>query len=831
MLKRTIAAIAVFALMFCPTFSAGARDDGNNMGNGNGRDGRIFHESVLPTGHDDSRHKGDYDWQKIDDNSRRKTDDSRQKIDSRRKDKNEFAPVAVKENTSDNWLIYWYVCGSYDIEPVAGNMTRSIKEVEATNIGGGKVKILMQLGGTESWRHPSFQQNNGKVGRYLFDGQWHQRGSLIPINGNDPKTLMSKPECLEEFLKLGNQIEQELYPDGNVRRVFIFDDHGGGSLSGVCCDPYAKRDILDLQEMRTAFDMVSKISREDPRFEIVAFDACLMSTYETAVALEGISRYMVASQEETNTYIGFGYTDLLNRLAENPAMKSEDLANTICDTYWNDSIRSEQGKTSSTGIYSNNILTSSVVNLSEMYNVRNAYEKFGDVAKNYAKKSSNKVHVIKGFREASDSAEKYPSASANRFFESANSPARLVDLRGFAEGAGNEFPELKGASDELVAAIDRAVIHEQRGKLLKRGSGLSTYYPFALTGANANIQRYEELARDGLAPKSQGEFYKWLYENRYALPDKTSSQTGSKVNTNPRALAGSDIPADSPFNLSDFANVPVEINYSNKTASIKLDESQMDRIAGVRCRLAAFDYYTDEKSTKQIRILLLGCNSKVDANWKTGEFTSNFDGKWLTIDGRPVWTELISDSTEKDKGGNKIGGAELYAVPISLNDRDCILLLACVYPEETFQIIGACPVTDTGLPSGEFYSLNKGDVVKPMFFYVGSSEDVFNELQEKYGDPENLTAAQQEEIAKQVVGQLLQIRYGSPLTLNDYVAIEEKPLPSGNYAFAFEFVNPIGNDTIGANQRNSFTVFKVTDGKISKVMTGEDITEPEDLQD
>ncbi len=52
------------------------------------------------------------------------------------------------------------------------------------------------------------------------------------------------------------------FPDGNVRKIFIFRDHGGGSLYGVCVDMYTQN-IISLQEIKSAFETVWGTSPED----------------------------------------------------------------------------------------------------------------------------------------------------------------------------------------------------------------------------------------------------------------------------------------------------------------------------------------------------------------------------------------------------------------------------------------------------------------------------------------------------------------------------------------------------------------------------------------
>lgn len=181
----------------------------------------------------------------------------------------------------------------------------------------------MQAGGAYVWGHKNFRDNNaqiatqietidtdansnpltnedgtplqtiipaenGKVSRYLYDKyhrDWHPREQLIISGEKDTETDMGSQTGLDSFLQAGQQLEQSLYPDGNVRRVLIFVDHGNGCINTpdsngvICLDEYTQN-MLSLKEVRDAFAQVKdgRSNPEEKPFEVIAFDACLMST-------------------------------------------------------------------------------------------------------------------------------------------------------------------------------------------------------------------------------------------------------------------------------------------------------------------------------------------------------------------------------------------------------------------------------------------------------------------------------------------------------------------------------------------------------------------------
>ena len=369
------------------------------------------------------------------------------------------------------------------------------------------------------------------------------------------------------------------------------------------------------------------------------------------------------------------------------------------------------------------------------------------------------------------------------------------------------------------AELDKAVVYNLRGDgkgyyatRYPNGGGLSTYYPLVLATQRDNISSYGKLG--DLAPES----IKRLYDEmqKYAPttePKKPSGETkppGDKTDMADSSKANRDR-----YDLSDFSEIKPEVDYVAKTASIQLDKTQLERISGVRCQVVWFRYYEDENLTENIEAIFLGGDTGIRENWKTGKFESTFSGKWLKINGQPVFVQVVTDTTKKDKRGN-MTGYEIYAVPIILNDRPCTLNISCEYPTETYRILSAQPDSDSDIPVDEIYGLNKGDVVRPVYLHIKVSEE------DDLPDPENAT---QSEVADSLKDKISWVA-GNPFTIGDSVKVEKNALPNGKYAYIFELVNPVG----GANGLTEPVVFFVKNGKISSAENTEDI-EPEPLED
>lgn len=82
--------------------------------------------------------------------------------------------------------------------------------------------VVIQTGGARRWHHSGISSQH--IGRYVYrDGELEQSGRLPQANMGDGETLAS-------FLAFC----KENYPADH--QVFVFWNHGGGSIGGVAND-------------------------------------------------------------------------------------------------------------------------------------------------------------------------------------------------------------------------------------------------------------------------------------------------------------------------------------------------------------------------------------------------------------------------------------------------------------------------------------------------------------------------------------------------------------------------------------------------------------------
>ena len=581
-----------------------------------------------------------------------------------------------------------------------GDASRCINEVEKATLSPN-VKIFMQAGGTYIWGHEKFRNlnakintglgkgnvigngnayysqwflwkdseltkpepgSNGKLGRYVYDKDhrnWHAREILPipndPTNGAGTKTDMGSKAGFKDFLQAGQELERTLYPDGNVRRILILKDHGSGT--SICSDEYTKN-IIPVNAIKEAFAEVQGdwANTDEKPFEVVVFDACLMSTYETAIALEDAANYMVASQETTIGKVGLDYTGLLNKLSKNPAMSGKELGKVICDTRWEDSKTVDKDF----GYNTVSIFTESVIDLSapKMDALKAAYANFNEEAAKIVQENPGDIATFVKFKNAANVAERYPSDKVK---------SQLVDLKNFSGNLEATFPELKEVSHALVKALDNSIVYNKRGGVLNRGGGLSTQFPgFYVTLQNnmrgttvdlsglrnqtVEVDPEKKTAKIELSEEELANVESVRYQLIYVMPRNDGSEKMDAM------LLGSD---------SD-----VEENRETGTVTISFNSQKWVMLDG--------------------NPLLVQVTSDATRKGKNGKKVSGNDicVSPILLNGEAY--RLFFSRSYPNAKVTLIG-----AVPIPKNDNTPLATL----------------------PSGELESLKKGDVVTPLYIY------------------------------------------------------------------------------------------------------------------
>ncbi|MBR3401691.1 MAG: peptidase C11 [Parasporobacterium sp.] len=210
----------------------------------------------------------------------------------------------------DKVTIMIYMIGS-DLESQNGMATADLNEMLYAAPDNGNINMFIQTGGCKRWRNSIMTA--GKLERWKLDSSLTLLERMKGQSMTDPNTLAS-------FIQF---CAKEAPAD---RYILIFWDHGGGSVTGYGYDERYPNDTMDIGEIGKA------LKNGGVKFDLVGFDACLMGTLETAIAVEPYADYMLAS-EESEPGTGWYYTRWLQMLDNNTSTNTLAIGKQIVDDY------------------------------------------------------------------------------------------------------------------------------------------------------------------------------------------------------------------------------------------------------------------------------------------------------------------------------------------------------------------------------------------------------------------------------------------------------------------------------------------------------------------
>lgn len=564
-----------------------------------------------------------------------------------------------------DWTIFVYLCGS-DLESDGGAASSDIEEAFAAK-GSGQVKVVYQTGGSYFW----YQNiNENRVQRYLLED-----GDLTLVD-EKPEANMGTASTLADFLSWG----VSNYP--SERMGLILWDHGSGSINGVCFDEQYDYDSLTLGELDHALNQV--YDQMTDRFEFIGFDACLMSTLETANVLTPYARYMYASQE-MEPGSGWDYTSLLNNLAANPDQDGAQLGEKVCREYYD--------HCADYGFGSQRSATFSIIDLSKIDDVL--------ISMNEAFRVVYEQGDLGDVTRAVLEADSFGGNSVSEGY------SNMQDLGNMLDQLSSYGQEVRDASQTLQSCI----LYTMNGRLHKNASGLSVYYPVSIQGS-------EELKIfSRICPSN---YY-------YALIDKIAygAENGSAADYDNSTLLSdmadinewlgeeSGFTGDVSTNAGEFADIEigqmgVSDIYFDEDGIYTVSFDNMDELAYACCSVGMDD---DADG-----FFYLGTTEEVIYDIDRNCVTDNFDGLWPCINDNLLALELV----------NTTDSCSIYTCNVLLNDEiETNLRIEYDWEYDEWSVIGIWDGIDeeTGMASREVYELQDGDVITPAYYWFSVDDD------------------------------------------------------------------------------------------------------------
>lgn len=560
----------------------------------------------------------------------------------------------TKEMGDSGWTILVYLCGT-DLESDYEAATVDLYEAISAQYSND-VHIVYQTGGTAQW---SCGISNSSIQRYVnIDGDIEQVDEL-------PAASMGEAETLADFVSWGI----ENYPAAKMGLVFW--NHGGGSISGVCFDENYDSDSLSLREIDRALNSVYDSMTD--KFEFIGFDACLMSTLETANILVPYAKYMFAS-EETEPGGGWNYTDILNFLSQNPDADGAELGEMQCPSYYQHCIDNEDYEGATFAITDLSALDELLISFDKT--AKEMYEsgKLNDI--------SRAIYGADNFG-GNNRSEGYTN---------------MVDLKGLLTAVK---PYAPNAADTLKK-LENAVICGVNGPQHRGAGGLSLYYPLAVQGTEelsvfsdiCTSSWYLAFVDRAAYGTTGGDIFG--YDNSYLLDDcENLWEQDYSANDNTGTNNGEFCQAD------ENSTIGIDSVYFDADGIYTVQLSDMDAFNYAACSLfAEFDGVS----------VYLGEDDDVITDYDYMLLQDNFDGSWVSLGDMPLAIETVCVTED----------ISVYTCPILLNGEQTNLRIEYDWNTQRWNVIGTWAGIDpqTGAAARKTVTLKDGDVITPLYLAI-----------------------------------------------------------------------------------------------------------------
>ena len=583
------------------------------------------------------------------------------------------AALAEGEAPSE-WTFMMYMCGS-DLESKHALASYNMREITSmwfpaqvvANTGDGVelvdwqasgVNLVMQTGGAKQWHGMDVDDDGKSLGvefatdrlqRFAFNLEYNEdRHGYMPalsLVDEQPLASMARPETLSEFIRW----TVAHYPA--KKYGLLLWDHGGGSRTGLFVDELFDNDIMYLYELGDA------LSGAQAHFELIAIDACLMCSLETARTVAPYADFMVAS-EEVAAGNGSAFAEWMHELYRNPGCSGGELGCEFCDATQlkyaeqSDALQEEQ-------------LTYSTIHLDAIGEVAEGFDRLFDFAGQLYESYPSRFNMFCNYLV---NAESYGQGGAD-----------MIDLGSFLYN--NDTMALLDADirNGLVAALEQAVYYNIKGSGRSASKGLSFCYAPNMTPSELDIyaRNCQSAAYVALldAVNPEWEAPEWVYKKARRL---TPIDELEAYQMSLELLQGDGLP-----------RLHV-INRGGSLLGCDFNLYFMDGGSGEICSLGSVNAFADWDDELGDAVYLMD-NS----------------GHWPAIEGHACCIELIDQA----------GGVFLYNVPIQIGTDSIILRLRANprYDEDMGQMVYECNAIglwqgydqDTRMPDRSIISFNQ----------------------------------------------------------------------------------------------------------------------------
>jgi len=510
-----------------------------------------------------------------------------------------------------------------------GYGTLALQEMMNAELGD-QVQIVVQTGGAKAWEIPDINPN--RTQRFVVGN-----GRINEVYNGELEN-MGDPETLSGFLRWCKQN----YPADHT--IVLLWDHGGAAR-GFGWDEIFSDDNLSLKELRKAFSGAYTPNEQNPPIDLVYFNACLHSNAETANAMRGFARYMLACEEvewgsPQITYLEAAFSTL----AENPAMHPVQLARIITDNY----IRT----TLTLGEESGHVTPASQCTL-DLTKAAETYDAYCALAGVMMDEAVEQPGLLPLLTRAARSSTFFAQSDYKYF--------NTIDLHNFMDGLAPWFPEETAA---VQAAIEDSVLYSRATSYLKEAGGLSIYFPAYIEGADSLNLFLQYVGEISDSPDVNALYY---YKVAGCLPDELEDHI--------RAQGYGELQALDFTRMKQCSNLAVSVDAAGGLSG-QIPADALPLAADIYLQLARYDQDKD-------RLVYLGEDRYLDFD-ENGRIYGDFEGKWVTV-GDTAFPVSVIDAGQADIK---------YQSHVRFKSFDRYLISRYVFETESMEILGIREFSD-----------------------------------------------------------------------------------------------------------------------------------------
>lgn len=490
------------------------------------------------------------------------------------------------------------------------------------------IRIVMQTGGATRWSNRMVNPN--RTQRFVYE-----KGELKEVE-NLPLQNASTVDTLADFLRF---CKEEYRSDHNM---LVLWNHGGGPFGYGSDSIFGS--MFSLRDIRSALSQVYRPNAAKPAFDIIGFDACLMSTLEVTHALDGFASYYCLS-EEVEPGEGWTYDEFLRPMSEDPTLSPAKVAQLVADSYTDHYIRQNINS-----LLMDNEVTFSVIDAAKASELYDAYVA---LCEKQLMAAADDIGVLAEMSRCGSRATRYAMDYYNIY--------NTADLGNYAAQLADSFPEECSRISDLVG---ETVLYHRENGALSDSTGIAVYLPTEVKDLYGLLY-YLEYIYDVSDHDTVTALY--YYKQAGCLNEDMLDYVSTLTDSVPAVL---DV---TPFKAFTKAEAQADAD----GLAVPVDDALQNLISSYDMQIGLYDEETDA-------ITMFGTD---DCLYLDGEgyLRSDFDGKWIFLGDQPLSLEVVTStpSYTEYRSHVMVNGAEAYlTLTYNLDTDDITVTGVRMVPEE-----------------------------------------------------------------------------------------------------------------------------------------------------